>query len=92
MTFESEVNNFTQRFNKRFGRFSNSSQNLFPRFEGQMAEREFNFAKGNGGSSQVLISNFEVLSFQDKFTKINEEIDNHEEYMVQERVQQKQFS
>lgn len=56
-----------------------------------MAERDFNFAKGNGGSLQLLTSNFEVSSFQDKFTKINEEIDSHEEYMVQERVQRKLF-
>ena len=48
MAFNSEVNNFAQRFNKRFGRISNSSEVIFSGFEGQMAEREFNFAKGNG--------------------------------------------
>ena len=50
-----------------------------------MIEKEFNFAKGNGGPAEVLIltCTFGVSSFQDKFTKINEEIDSHEKYMVQ---------
>jgi len=83
MAYESEVENFSQRLNKRFRR--NSSETLFPGFGGQMIEKEFNFAKGNGGPAEVLIltCTFGVSSFQDKFTKINEEIDSHEKYMVQ---------